>query len=111
MAREIATTPAGIDGLDLVPGHDPEISESEKDFADAVAHLLNPRSRLALEKRAYVAAELNFGAERTADTARHYTYNLPQVILIEKEVRLTINNLATKGQAAPEISKTHRLKG
>jgi GT2 family glycosyltransferase/glycosyltransferase involved in cell wall biosynthesis len=67
MGKAIVTTPAGIHGLDLVPGKDLLVAETAREMADAIAGLLGSEARrVALGDHARATAERRYGWDRIA---------------------------------------------
>lgn len=71
MRKAIVSTPAGINGLDLVNGRDVIVVDSGKEMARVVAALLaNPDQRRALECEARSTVEREFGWDQIARKQR-----------------------------------------
>jgi glycosyltransferase involved in cell wall biosynthesis len=67
MGKAIVSTPAGINGLDLVPGEDVSVTGSAAGMADEILRLFaDPARRRRLESRARRTAEHYFGWEAIA---------------------------------------------
>jgi GT2 family glycosyltransferase/glycosyltransferase involved in cell wall biosynthesis len=67
MQKAIVSTPAGINGLDLVNGRDVIVVDSGREMATAIAGLLaNPEKRRALEQQARATVEREFGWDQIA---------------------------------------------
>ena len=65
MRKAIVTTPAGINGLDLVDGRDVRVASTGAEMAAGVARLIdNPSERKALESTARRTAEEQYGWDR-----------------------------------------------
>jgi glycosyltransferase involved in cell wall biosynthesis len=71
MAKAIVSTPAGINGLDLVNGQDLVVAGSAMEMAAAIRKLVqNPEARRALEQRARQTAESRYGWDAIAHLQR-----------------------------------------
>ena len=67
MGKAIVSTPAGINGLDLLPGEDVVLTRDAGEMGEAILHLLrDPARRRQLEIRARRTAEHDFGWEAIA---------------------------------------------
>jgi len=71
MAKAIVSTPAGINGLDLVNGQDLVVTASAKEMAAAIRNLTqDAEARRALEQRARQTAETRYGWDAIAHLQR-----------------------------------------
>jgi glycosyltransferase involved in cell wall biosynthesis len=71
MGKVVVSTPAGIDGLDLVSGEEVVVAQRGEEFSAAILDLLDhPEKRRALERKARAIAERNFDWETIAGHQR-----------------------------------------
>jgi glycosyltransferase involved in cell wall biosynthesis len=67
MGKAIVSTPAGVHGLDLEPGHDVVVAATAEEFAAAVRSLLlDPERRRTLERQARATVERLYGWDAIA---------------------------------------------
>jgi len=71
MGKAIVSTPAGIDGLDLVSGEAVVVAQRGEEFSAAILDLLDhPEKRRAMERKARAIAERDFDWETIAGHQR-----------------------------------------
>jgi GT2 family glycosyltransferase/glycosyltransferase involved in cell wall biosynthesis len=67
MGKAIVSTPGGVNGLDVTPGHDAVVEQNPERFAAAILELLDtPESRRSLERAARESVERLYDWERIA---------------------------------------------
>jgi glycosyltransferase involved in cell wall biosynthesis len=67
MGKAIVSTPAGINGLDLIAGADVVVANTAAEMADSILHLLaHPDERRALERQARETVVRQYDWDRIA---------------------------------------------
>jgi GT2 family glycosyltransferase/glycosyltransferase involved in cell wall biosynthesis len=77
MGKAIVSTPGGVNGLDVTPGHDAVVERQPEGFAAAVLGLLdNPERRKAFEQAARATVERLYDWDRIAAQQSRLYYDL-----------------------------------